>query len=108
MPDKYKKSRELKPKENVKKEENNEDDVTLTEEEITSILDITENKELNNVELNGTFWWRDSFFGKAKNGMIIQSDFNEQIKNVEEITRKNAVGFCILEDGSVMVLVEDI
>jgi hypothetical protein len=99
MGEKYKVSRELGRNPPPK-----EEDLTLTEEEIDSILDIT--PQVSSVTQSGRFYWLNEFVGKAENAAIITSDLFSKIKELEDTTRKIVVGFTFLEDGTVQAILE--
>jgi len=102
MGEKYTVSRELGKKAKPK------DDVTFTEEEVGSILDITPQVEgVEEVHVNSRFYWLNAFTGEAKQGIALKSDFPFQLQKLEEATEKVAVGFCVLDDGTIQILMEE-
>ena len=78
----------------------------LPEEEIESILDIT--PDVEDVEVDGRFYFLNGYTGKAENCVVVQSDISEHIKNTEEMVGKAIVGLVVLSDGTVQLLMEKI
>ena len=96
--DKYKVSKELgrKPKQPD----------PVPEEEIESILDIT--PDVENVEVDGRFYFLNGYEGKAENCVVVKSDVAERINATEELTGKIIVGLVVLSDGTLQLLMEKI
>lgn len=97
MTEKYRVSRELG---RSKKEQD------PPPEEVRSSLEV-QNTEVENVEVKANFFWLNAYLGSSTEAAVVKSDLQEQINKLQNASGKAVVGLGMMEDSSVMLLLED-
>jgi hypothetical protein len=99
MAERYRKSRELG-------RSHKEPEPIPEEEEVVPPVEETDT-EAGTIEVKANFFNLNNYIGDAKEACVVKSDLVGQITNLEEASGRRVVGLGVMEDGSVMLLLEE-
>jgi len=99
MAERYRESRELGIPHKKSEPLPEEEEVKLPVEEADTGLDT--------IEVKANFFNLNNYIGDAMEACVIKSDLIGQITKLEEASGRMVVGLGLMEDGSVMLLLEE-